>query len=756
MLSSSSRTGSTRLVAAGALVSCLALGALGTLPAQADPLPDPGVVVSGSGGVQPPVPPAGDVPAVPVPDVPEVELPELPPLTQKAPAPALDAPEETETTAQALAAGDHAPLTSLTFEVRVGEGIAVDPGNPLLPSEQMCTVDADLYLPPEALGENPVPVPAILTTNGFGGDKGDQAGTGTAFTAEGYAVLSYTGLGFPASGCEIFLDDPAFDGAAAKQLVDFLAGDRPATRGDDQNYRLDGVIATDDTGPQVGMLGGSYGGQVQFAAASIDKRIDALVPLITWNDLQYSLAPNNTSMDGVTPSTPGTEKIGWVSAFFGVGIADGLEGSTSDPDAQGCVGFRFEACPAKAQLDAFGYPNEKTIALTEKTSVAHYIDKVKAPTLLIQGQNDTLFNLQEAVATYRALEEQDTEVQMIWQSWGHSGDGQPAPGELGLSGADLGSTVLGKRILDWMDLNVRNDTAAPVGPEFSYFQPWAFNGDAHNAYASASSYPVGSERQLFLSGGSANSGDLVADASQIDEGKVTWTNVPAGLPPSFSEISAAPQQPGPPIDPPTGAGLWTSPPLTEDLDIVGVPRLDVRFDSAAVAQFQNSDNPNSQLLVFAKLYDVAPDGAVTLVNRLISPTRVPDVTERVTIELPGIVHRVPKEHSLRLVLAATDAAYKNAPGPQPVSVNATGQGQHILTLPTMLAIALQPPTGVDRDDDQGTDTDTDGTRASKTSQPASLLRGSLPRTGVEIAGLVALGLLLAGGGYELVRRSRRV
>jgi hypothetical protein len=56
------------------------------------------------------------------------------------------------------------------------------------------------------------------------------------------------------------------------------------------------------------------------------------------------------------------------------------------------------------------------------------------------------------------------------------------------------------------------------------------------------------------------------------------------------------------------------------------------------------------------------------VNRLISPVRVADVTKAVHIELPGIVHQVPAGHHLQLVLASTDAAYRNAAAPQPVTV----------------------------------------------------------------------------------------
>ena len=61
--------------------------------------------------------------------------------------------------------------------------------------------------------------------------------------------------------------------------------------------------------------------------------------------------------------------------------------------------------------------------------MATYVKQVKAPTLLVQGQKDTLFNLNEAIATYASLKAQGTPVKMVWQSWGHSGS-SPVAGEL--------------------------------------------------------------------------------------------------------------------------------------------------------------------------------------------------------------------------------------------------------------------------------------------------------------------------------------
>lgn len=67
---------------------------------------------------------------------------------------------------------------------------------------------------------------------------------------------------------------------------------------------------------------------------------------------------------------------------------------------------------------------------------------------------------------------------------------------------------------------------------------------------------------------------------------------------------------------------------------------------------------------------MAPDGTQTLHNRLISPTRIADVTHRVRIELPGVVQRFEKGHRIRLVLAASDAAYAGNAGVLPVTVAA--------------------------------------------------------------------------------------
>ncbi|GAP49961.1 ABC transporter [Streptomyces azureus] len=81
-----------------------------------------------------------------------------------------------------------------------------------------------------------------------------------------------------------------------------------------------------------------------------------------------------------------------------------------------------------------------------------------------------------------------------------------------------------------------------------------------------------------------------------------------------------------------------------------------------------SGDAADKLVLFAKTYDVAPDGTRTLVRRLVAPVRVPDVTKSSTVTLPGIVHRYETGHRLRFVIAASDDAYFGNRGTKPVTV----------------------------------------------------------------------------------------
>src|SRR5699024_6975228 len=146
------------------------------------------------------------------------------------------------------------------------------------------------------------------------------------------------------------------------------------------------------------MVGGSYGGHVQYAAASIDKRIDTLVPLITWNDLEYSLAPNSVvPADENSAVASGAPKLIWAVGFTALGIITGLQHLGDDPSrALGCPNFDNFLCTARTAAVLTGARPKGVADRLHNESVAAFSDDVTVPTLLIHVQNDSLINLNEA------------------------------------------------------------------------------------------------------------------------------------------------------------------------------------------------------------------------------------------------------------------------------------------------------------------------------------------------------------------------
>jgi ABC-2 type transport system ATP-binding protein len=555
--------------------------------------------------------------------------------------------------------------------------------------DQHCDVVGDLYKPKSATAAHPAP--SILTTNGFGGSKDDQADMGRMEASRGYVVLSYSGLGFGGSGCKITLDDRDYDGKAAKQLVTFLGGGKAAKDGTRVNYVRHDATAHDGkhhaNDPRLGMIGGSYGGQIQFSVAGIDPRVDTIIPIITWNDLSYSLAPNNTSIvKGVTYQTPGVEKFQWVSLFFGLGISDGISGAGADPNRNvGCPNFDNRSCGSKAQMDATGAPNDATLLFARHASVESFIKKIRIPTLLAQGEADTLFNLQEPVATYRALLAQKVPVKMIWQFWGHSTD-HPAPGEMDHNKSgdfkNLAKNYETRTFLQWFDYYLAGKGPRP-SLDFSYFRDWVkYTGDATKAYAEAPKYPIGEPRKLYLSGSSA----LVRDRTKVSDGTSTFTTPTLGAPASFTEVSALDQS-QPVTDTPGTFAQFSTPPLASNTDVIGVPTADLSISAPTFDAAASTGGAPAELVLFFKLYDIKPDGTVVLSHRVISPVRIADTTLPVHVQLPGIVHRFPKGDRLALTIAASDSAYRGNNTTGTITIDTLKANPGRLTIPVVATSA---------------------------------------------------------------------
>lgn len=568
--------------------------------------------------------------------------------------------------APAGAAPSDYSVTSLHFAVTVGPA-----------RTQQCDIVGDLYVPAGASASKRVP--AILTTNGFGGSAADQTPFAQQYASSGYAVLSYSGLGFGGSGCKITLDDPDFDGVAASQLVSFLGGAGIAFTDALHTTAapvLDAVThdVRDHAGkaqrydPRVGMWGGSYGGAVQFAAASVDPRIDALNPQITWNDLSYSLGPNNITAPGtVSTAEPGATKITWGLLFSSIGILDGVQYAKDDPARLvGCPNFADFVCPALVTAGTTGYFQPDAIAKLRHASVSSYPGKIRIPVLLDQGQTDTLFNLNEAVATYTALRKQGTPVAMLWREQGHSG-GNPSA---------AGRAYEDTRIRNWFDHYLKGAKVS-TGSAFAYYRDWT------GTFAEAGAYPVGAARPFYLSG--AN--DLQPAAGRVTAGSQTFVSTAAGLPTGIedpdalgSTLPAGTNLDVPNVDLPGTTGNWQTAPQSSTTDVVGAPTLNLTV-SAPTAALTSAVGPAGRLVLFPKLYDVAPDGTASLIKGLVAPIRVTDPAKAFRVTLPAIAHRFAAGHRIRLVVAGGDVNYRGGLIAAPVTIS--GSTGNVLRLPVV-------------------------------------------------------------------------
>jgi ABC-2 type transport system ATP-binding protein len=546
------------------------------------------------------------------------------------------------------------------------------------------TIDTRLYVPRTASAQHPAP--AILMTHGFGLSKTSTEVTATAqwLARHGYVVLTWTSQGFgKSSGC-IQLDSFAYDVKDVEQLITKVLQPRRD-------------VKRDRRGLVLGMTGGSYGGGITLNAAAADHRIRAIVAGRTWNDLAYSLDPNNYVVPGDptgfthSRNVQGVFKKEWTSLFFAAGNGEPVGGIPPNGQEQGgcpqeksasgdpmtvagapCTGYPTAVCQTYAHLAATGDADPADLALVNGSSVSSRIGSLKAATLLLQGESDTLFNLNDAMATYRALKYRHVPVAMTWNSGGHGGYNS-MPGECDVFGggdSGLDDCYLTGRTLGWFDHWLRG---APLHnfPRFTYYREWVpFHGHGADTvqYGTASAYPAQRKVTFTLSGSSK----LSPPKRTATAGSASFTNPPNGEPASYSETSnftgpgsspdLSSQQPS---DPAGEAVSFTSPRFERAVVSVGVPSATLRL----------SHVNGEDLVFFGKVFDVAPDGSATLIKRLIAPVRVPAsaVSKPVHIKLLGFAHRFAAGHRVRLVLAATDQTSYNAVVADKITVT-TGPG----------------------------------------------------------------------------------
>lgn len=468
-------------------------------------------------------------------------------------------------------------------------------------------LDTSLYLPKK------VPAPAIMIAHGFGGSKDSVATDAQFFADKGFVVLTWTARGFGKSTGQISMNAPTGEVADSKVLISYLSRNKN--------------VVQDKTGdPRLGIMGSSYGGANALMTASADSRIDSVIADITWSDLQNDLFPQ--SAQGVT--TPGPFKKVWAGTFFS---AVSLQGAYLGE----CGTFTQAWCDAYTHAAINGAPSASEEKLLASVSPKNYVSAIKVPTLLSQGQADSLFPLNESVNTAKAIAKAHPQLplSLIWHAGGHDG---------GISQADY----LRDQYLLWFKKNLLNEkisfpvfqftkTNGSISLQDSTVIPKVFTSNQLPTNAkveqlqlatptAALSYPIGGiPSAISALPGIGSAGALAS--------KVVSTI--SGFSPALL---------------PGQSGLLESTPLKAPITVVGPSSIKVRITSTS-----------GDATLFFSLVTKLPSGSITQPNGIVAPVRltnIPPTGTDVVVDLPSVILDASVGDVIAVGISSTDQGYE--------------------------------------------------------------------------------------------------
>ncbi|WP_234508710.1 MULTISPECIES: alpha/beta hydrolase [Thermus] len=258
-----------------------------------------------------------------------------------------------------------------------------------IPSFDGTPIALTVFQPALAPGET---APLILHGHGLGGHRirgpedtstENPAISDALFAAWrlGYYVISFDQRGFGDSGGTVRVMDPEYEVRDVRAILDWAEANLPRFNG------------------RVGTFGASYGGGFQLMTRVQDPRIRAMIPLVTWYDLPYSLFPNRVP------------KTAWNTLL----LAAGALGS----------GGRMDPYIYQTYVESLlrGAPSSRAEAFFHYHSPSYFYERGlpldPVDVLLVQGMRDTLFNLNEAYWNAMALLPKGGDVRLLTLQGGH-------------------------------------------------------------------------------------------------------------------------------------------------------------------------------------------------------------------------------------------------------------------------------------------------------------------------------------------------
>lgn len=332
------------------------------------------------------------------------------------------------------------------------------------------TIGATVFVPADGGSSKP---PVLMHAHGFGESRFAELENPNAFMVnrvtaqsllelwhEGYWVVSYDQRGFNASnlwGPTANSSNGQCQQAGDAECIDVL---NPEREGRDMVAMVDwvienlreGYVATLDPNAQgpaltfdsppagaaalyddsdgdvmLGTMGLSYGGGFQTIGSGVSQalngfsRINAMIPVTTWFDIRYSLAPNDVPKSGwIQFLTAATQTGGTTLAANGFLAGVGQEALVEDNVSSESYDSLYLRSP-RVYCEGLG---DSAIGDTPDNTLQPSFGDSSTPLIpavfIIQGQRDLLFNYNEALDLAECYEAAGSpDVRLLIQTEGH-------------------------------------------------------------------------------------------------------------------------------------------------------------------------------------------------------------------------------------------------------------------------------------------------------------------------------------------------
>jgi fermentation-respiration switch protein FrsA (DUF1100 family) len=495
-----------------------------------------------------------------------------------------------------------------------------------VPSFDGVPLDVDLTLPAGSAPDGGYPL--LVMMHGWGGSKsGFESATFCSasaaefcnynnlwFASRGYAVINYTARGFHGS-CGP--DSPNTPSPACARGWTHLSDMRYESH--DTQYLAGLLVDAGIARRNIGVTGLSYGaGQSWLLAVLADQvmdtsgglsewqspggksmKIGAAVPRYGWSDLIDALQPNGRSSDGVTApdgnrTNPfGIEKMSYVDYLYASGLQTARYAPPgADPTADLTTWYtQISAGESPAQStyapaiinQLAGYKS----AFYQNNLIAAHAPMQETPVFAIQGWTDGLFPEAQGASMVQKLRTVDPN----WPAFLYASD-------LGHPPANNGKisewSAINTAATNFLDKHVKQSGGGDPASIYQ-FQVVTCDTSAGAVYASNAIAIAAPGRVNFES-------TAIGHATTSASGDAGIATDPIAFYASNGGKGGCIQLKPPPLD--TAASTSWSFPVSADFTLLGEPGLQLAVLVAGVDAEINS-----------RLWDIAPDGAATLVTR---------------------------------------------------------------------------------------------------------------------------------------------